>query len=77
MNTTAHLLINVREHFTAAERARRAGGTYDASEGSPSALAVQAAMRNLLASGLTHAQALDTFRQLARDVARAVRAEAA
>jgi hypothetical protein len=73
--TTAHLLMTVRDHFTAAERARRAGGTYNAGEGSPAALAIQAAMRNMQAAGLNYAQCLDALRELAHDVVRTVRAE--
>jgi hypothetical protein len=73
--TTAHLLMTVRDHFTAAERARRAGGTYNAGEGSPAALAIQAAMRNMQAAGLNYAQCLDALQELAHDVVRTVRAE--
>ena len=72
---TAILLMDVRHHFTAAERARRTGGTYDASEGSAAAKAISAAMRNMLAAGLTHAQALGALRDLAGDVVRTVRQE--
>jgi hypothetical protein len=72
---TAILLMDVRHHFTAAEHARRTGGTYDASEGSAAANAIGAAMRNMLAAGLTHAQALGALRDLARDVVRTVRQE--
>ena len=67
---TAILLMNVRQHFVAAEHARRTGGTYEAGEGSPAAEAISAAMRNMLAAGLTHAQALGAFRDLAREVVR-------
>lgn len=73
--TTAHLLMIVRDHFTAAERMRRVGGTYNAGEGSPAALAIQAAMRNMQAAGLSHSQCLQTLRELAHDVVRSVRAE--
>ena len=67
---TAILLMDVRHYFTAAERARRTGGTYEAGEGSDAAKAIGAAMRNMLAAGLTHAQALGALRDLARDVVR-------
>jgi hypothetical protein len=73
MTTTAHLLMTVRQHFVAAERARRTGGTYEAGEGSPAALAIQAAMRNMQAAGLSHAECLSALRDLATDVVRSLR----
>jgi hypothetical protein len=72
---TAILLMDVRRHFVAAEHARRTGGTYEAGEGSSAANAIGAAMRNMLAAGLTHAQALGALRDLAGDVVRSVRNE--
>jgi hypothetical protein len=74
MTTTAELLMTVRHHFTLAEQHRIVGGTYDASEGSPAAVAIQAAMRNMMAAGFSHAECLSTLRELASDVVRTVRA---
>lgn len=70
---TAQLLMDVRAHFEAAERARRNGGTYDAGEGSPAARAIEAASRNMRAAGFDHPMILSTFRDLARDVVRSLR----
>lgn len=67
---TGTLLMDVRNHFKAAECARRNGGTYDAGEGSPAALAIQAAARNMKAAGFDDAMVLSTFRDIARDVVR-------
>lgn len=68
--TTAELLFAVREHFQAAETARRAGGTYDAGEGSPAARAIEAAAANMRAAGFGPDLILSTFRDLAREVVR-------
>lgn len=70
--TTAHLLMDVRAHFEAAERARRSGDTYNAGEGSPAARAIEAASRNMRAAGFDNALILSTFRDLARDVVRSM-----
>lgn len=72
--TTAELLRAVRAHFEAAETARRAGGSYDAGEGSPAARAIEAAARNMKAAGFTPDLILSTFRDLARDVVKSHRA---
>ena len=73
MKTTAELLMDVRSHFVAAETQRRIGGTYDASEGSAAARAIEAASRNMQAAGFDNTLVLSTFRDLANDVVRSFR----